>query len=155
MKSGYLNHVMTNEVIRHRIDKAFEILKELDINDYEDGRHEIDEDIFFLIQRYETKPESEALYEAHKKYIDIQYIVKGSEIIDVIALEDAEAINAFDVKHDIGFYKCLSDYSRIRLRQGQYGLFMPNDCHKPSFHEDGTASGKVEKIVMKVKIKEN
>lgn len=154
MKSGYLKHVMINEIIRHRIDKAFELLRNLDINNYKDGRYEIDKDMFFLVQRYETKPESEALYEAHRKYIDIQYIVKGSEIIDVAALEDAEEIEDFDLERDIGFYKCLRDYTRIRLGQGQYGLFMPNDCHKPSFHEGGTKPSKVEKIVMKVKFEE-
>jgi YhcH/YjgK/YiaL family protein len=46
------------------------------------GRHEIDgDDVFALVQRYTTKPIEERVFESHRKYIDIQYVLQGREVM--------------------------------------------------------------------------
>ena len=65
-----------------RINKAFTYLKETDFSNMEIGKHEIDgENIFALVNEYNTKDESEGKLEAHKKYIDVQFVAKGSELM--------------------------------------------------------------------------
>ena len=63
-----------------RFQKAFEYLKTTNLSEKENGKYEIDgENIYVSVQDYNTKPEEEGKFEAHKKYADIQFIVKGQE----------------------------------------------------------------------------
>lgn len=64
--------------LNKNLKKAFEFLKSADVDKLLDGRYEIDgENVFALVQSYRTKAENEVGWEAHKKYIDIQFIAKG------------------------------------------------------------------------------
>ncbi len=152
MRSGYLCYAYSSPVMNERFERAFKLLGKINIEDYTNGRYEIDEDMFILVQRYKSKPACEVQYEAHRKYVDIQYIVYGREAIYCADIKDMEAACVFDEQKDIGFYKNTDRYTKIMLDPGQYGLFMPEDCHKPSIHEEDEESCFVEKIVVKVKI---
>ena len=61
-----------------KIKKGLEFIINNDLNSFKNGKYEIDgEKITANIQEYDTK--NEGLFEAHRKYIDIQYMIKGSE----------------------------------------------------------------------------
>jgi len=60
--------------------EVFKYLESVDFSQYDDGKYPIDgNDMYASISEYVTK--SEGMLEGHLEYIDIQYIVKGSEII--------------------------------------------------------------------------
>jgi beta-galactosidase beta subunit len=62
--------------------KAFEVLTDPKLSQKKDGKYAIDgENIYYIIQRYTTKPFSESKLEAHRKYIDIQFLLAGTELI--------------------------------------------------------------------------
>ena len=64
-----------------RIEKAFEYIRATDLKNIKPGKYEIDgENIFALISEYKTKSEQEGKLEAHRKYIDVQYVISGEEI---------------------------------------------------------------------------
>ena len=66
-----------------RVYTALKFLADTDFSKVELGRYELQgDDIFYMVQRYETDPDK-TISEAHKKYIDIQYMVDGEEIIGV------------------------------------------------------------------------
>ena len=87
-----------------RFDKAFEFIYKTDFSQLADGKYEIEnDDIFAMVQEYNTKDKTEAKLEAHQKYIDIQYIHSGVELIGVAAFKDQVPISN-DPKKDIAFY---------------------------------------------------
>ena len=118
----------------------------------ETGRYDISSDMFVLIQRYDTVPQTEARYEAHRKYIDIQYIIKGKETIYWSPLSEVEEIEPFNEDKDIGFYEKAVPHAILKLHEGEFGIFYPCDAHKPSFHEDENEASFVEKAVVKIRV---
>ncbi|HEY2574566.1 MAG TPA: YhcH/YjgK/YiaL family protein, partial [Verrucomicrobiaceae bacterium] len=69
------------ESLSPRFARAFDFLRTVD-GTQSLGRHEIDGDqVFALVQSYATKPVEEALFEAHRKYIDVQFLFSGRETI--------------------------------------------------------------------------
>ncbi|MEI8225577.1 MAG: YhcH/YjgK/YiaL family protein, partial [Bacteroidota bacterium] len=69
---------------KNRWDKAFTFLNESDLTKLEVKRYDLDGDnVYALISEYLTKNNEDARYEAHQKYIDIQYVISGKEQIGV------------------------------------------------------------------------
>ena len=68
--------------ISQRLDKAFDFLQKTNLNELPEGRHDIEGDaVYALVQSYTTMNPAKVDFEAHRKYIDIQYLREGSEII--------------------------------------------------------------------------
>ena len=63
-----------------RIEKAFEYIRNTDLKNIQPGRYEINgENIFALISEYKTKSEHEGKLEAHRKYLDVQFVISARE----------------------------------------------------------------------------
>ena len=56
---------------------AFAFLKEAIASPKEIGRYDLEGGVFALVQSYDTKSVENCKIEAHKKYIDIQCVLKG------------------------------------------------------------------------------
>ena len=83
-----INNANLYKGISENLDKALYVLQTQDFAAKEDGKYVVDGDnVFYMVQRYTTKPLDQGKLEAHKKYIDIQMLVKGSEIIGYANLE--------------------------------------------------------------------
>ena len=132
-----------------RVYDALKFLSETDFSKIELGRYELDGDnIFYMVQSYDTDPDK-TISEAHKKYIDIQYMVEGEEIIGVAdILEDKELTEAKE-ENDVWFYNCKTE--PLVLSAGKYMVLYPNDLHCPGVATNGTAMT-CRKVVVKVKV---
>ena len=70
------------------VDKALEAMKQYTADNYPLGKVEIDGDnVFLLLNSYETRTKEEAKAEAHRKYIDVMYMVEGAETIYVKSVD--------------------------------------------------------------------
>ena len=119
----------------------------------EDGKYVIDGDkLFANVETYETSSESGKLFESHRKYIDVQIMLSGSEVHGVIPLDDDSLAveKEYDPDTDLAFYSTISDHSRIVLSPGEFVIYFPQDCHKPGCAVDTPAS--VRKIVLKISV---
>lgn len=116
------------------------------------GRHDIDGDaVYALVQRYPTRPEAETRLEAHRRYIDIQYLVAGREVIHWAALADlAEVTRPYDAVTDVAFYAAVADMVPVRLRAGRFAILFPDDAHAPCCAWGDPAE--VLKVVVKVEV---
>ena len=113
------------------------------------GKYEIlGDDLFALVQRYETK--AEAGMEAHDKYIDIQFIAKGEEKALWAERDELVMVTPFAEGKDAAFFEEGERPASLILREGDFVIFYPNDAHKPSLAV--TAPTTVDKIVLKVKV---
>lgn len=110
-------------------------------------RDEIEGDALFAIhQCYRTKPHAEARLEAHRRYIDIQYLHRGEEAVRLARLASGRPLAPFDKGADVGFFAA-DAWSVIRLERGMAAIFLPTDLHAPCLHADG------ESIVLKTVVK--
>jgi len=142
------NHYSKNKNIW---DKAFEWLKTTDLNNLAPGKYEIDGGrAYALVAEYDSKKTDDTLFEAHKKFIDIQYIVKGREMIGVAALSSARIIETYNDDKDIAFYEIPEAECKYYLAEpGKYFIFFPGDAHRPGIKVEDAE--KVRKVVVKVR----
>lgn len=133
-----------------RIKQALIYIRETDFTKLKTGKHNIDGDkLFVLVNEYKTKDISECVMEAHKKYIDLQYMYKGCEKIACSILTDQEPTKNYDSENDYSLYKPF-DFSIIKLETGTFALFFPDDIHMPGIvHNE---SKNIKKIVVKILI---
>ena len=126
-----LKHIEFYKGIHPGVYRALEILRDTDFSQLEDKRYEVDGDnLFFFLQSYETKPDNDTP-EAHRKYIDIQFLVSGREKMGVAPLEDMSEEVEARPDGDIWFYRGPMDY--ITLTAGdRFAVLWPGDAHAPS-----------------------
>jgi YhcH/YjgK/YiaL family protein len=131
-----------------RLAKGFEFITETDLATIECGKHQIDnDDVFAIVQEYDTKEEQDCVLEGHHKYIDIQYVIRGVELMGFTPLTNQVVVEE-NLEKDYTFYN--GETSMLRVEQGMFTLFFPEDLHRPCV-KAGPIS-KVKKVVVKVKI---
>lgn len=132
-----------------KINKAIDYLKKTDFTKMQLGKYEIDgENIFALVNEYNTKDENEGKLEAHKKYIDVQFVAKGKELMGYAPLENQKVIDEYNEQNDIMFF--VGDKSFTKVDEGMFAIFFPTDVHLPGIKFDEKSN--VKKIVIKVKV---
>ena len=99
-----------------------------------------------LVQQGTTKPAEGRLLEAHRQYLDIQYIVKGSEIVGWAPVDTLTIDGEFNETKDAGMYDGKCDYMNIEA--GYCYVVFPEDAHAPGKHMD--AAHDYTKIVVKL-----
>lgn len=132
-----------------RFRKGFEFLAQLK-PDAPEGRVDIDgDDVYSMVQVYETRKLEGHQFEAHRQYADIQCLLSGRERILWAPHEELEVIKPYEP--DAEFQKIIPDATEIVLQPGLFCVFFPpRDAHAPCVRLEGPA--KVKKVVIKVRV---
>ena len=131
------------------LKSAFDTLRQNDLSRIERGRHEIDgERLLLLAQQYLTKPREEGQWEAHRKYIDVQYVYRGIEWFGW-ANRDKLSAGAYDAEKDFWALEGKGGDFFI-FREGSFAILGPQDAHMPGIAVSGPQP--VKKFVVKVRI---
>ncbi len=132
-------------------DKAFNFLKTNDLQGLELKRYNIDGDnVYAPVSEYLTKNEADAKYEAHQKYIDIQYVVSGKELIGIAPMsQKLEVLEPYDSTKDVEFLTVSKVENHIALPD-RFFIFFPEDAHRPGLKDEENSP--VRKVVVKVKV---
>lgn len=134
------------------IGSALEYLRATDLAALPLGKHEIrGQDLMAIVQDYETKLAADCFWEAHRKYLDVQFIVRGVERMGYAPLDALRVIQAYDEAKD--FMKLddprgVGDFMDIRA--GAFAIFGPRDAHMPGIAAGAPSSAR--KVVMKVRV---
>ena len=129
------------------LNKGLEAIQE-QMGKMETGRYEFDGG-FFMVQKGDTKPMAEGLFEAHRKFIDIQIVVHGDEEIAWAELDDSIEKTPYDEVKDAAYYEASEKHS-LYVSEGMFYVAFPHDAHKAIRH---TSNGhKFEKIVLKIPV---
>ncbi len=137
--------------VSKRVAKALEVLKDTDFSNKTDGRYDIDGDnIYYLVQRYTTKPIEQGRLEAHKKYIDVQFMAGGGELMGLAPIDNLETEEPYNEENDIAFYKAPEQITKINLETGMFCILFPQDAHMPGRQSNGPSN--VLKVVVKAKV---
>jgi YhcH/YjgK/YiaL family protein len=134
-----------------RFAAAFAFLEKLS-PDQPAGRHDLaGDDCFALVQAYTTKPPALAAFEAHRKYIDIQFLQAGRETMLWAPLASlTEVTRPYVEEKDVVFFASPTLTTPINLQAGEFTIFFPEDGHAPGLECAGATP--VRKIVIKVRV---
>lgn len=113
------------------------------------GEHRIHGNkIFAIVSAYKTKSKNQAQWEAHKKYIDIHFVVNGTEKIGYANIYKLKIISPYNKTKDCTFLAGKGNF--FTLNKNNFGIFYPDDAHMPGISLGNIK--KVKKVVIKVKV---
>jgi YhcH/YjgK/YiaL family protein len=106
--------------------------------------------MFVNVHTYLTKSVEDCRFEGHRNMIDLQYIVKGGELIDWHLKENLVANGAYLIEKDFQYYHTPSILSgtRVHLKSGYFAVFFSEDGHRPQINDGHNDS--VLKAVVKI-----
>jgi len=147
-----LNNIDYQVLMTLSLRKAFDFLRGRNLYALPDGRVDIDGDrVFALVQRYETVRTEAPKFEHHRKYIDVQFMAKGEEVIGWAIAENMKITEAYDEKKDICFGTVKKGkWTPVLLQAGEVAVLWPEDAHAPKLAADDPIQ--VMKIVIKVAV---
>jgi YhcH/YjgK/YiaL family protein len=118
--------------------------------DLANGVHVINPRVKAIVSEYETRTVNENGYEAHRKYIDIQYLLKGAEKNCCLPIERLKETKPYKEDIDVAFYNAEIPTQELILGDGYFAIYWPQDGHMPCLSIDGYE--RVKKVVIKVEI---
>ena len=133
------------------VEKALDFLRNRDFAAMEDGtRLEIDDGrCYATVLRYKTRPAAECVPEAHRRFMDILYMVKGEEYLGVCPMSpDLVVRTPYDEAKDVEFFESLVPESSFPIAAGDFVILSPKDVHQPFMAIDEPAP--VIKVVVKL-----
>ena len=137
------------EHLSPRISRAFDYLRRTDLAQLAPGRHDIEGDtLYVMLSQYETKPRPQGAWEAHRRYIDLQVVVRGSE---QIGYNHLSRLKPGPYAADRDFIPLAGDGDFLTLSAGDFMLLFPEDGHMPGIAIGAT--GPVTKAVFKIGVK--
>lgn len=132
-------------------DKAFAFLRDSNLVTLKPGKYIIDGDnVYATITEAPSKEFDKSAWESHRKYIDLQYVIKGEEKIGVAPIETATVIKPYSESADGANYTAEGQY--YIAKPGTFFLFFPSDVHRPNIKVDGYDV--VKKLVIKIRVAE-
>lgn len=136
------------------IYSVLEYLRNTDFSNIPDGSYPMPQTDFIVkVQRYETRPIDDMYPEAHEKFIDVQFVVEGEEILGWCPLSpDLEFVQQYDAEKDVAFFKNLLPESSMMLSARTYAVLFPLDVHRPCGSLDDDNPEHVTKVVVKVPV---
>lgn len=114
------------------------------------GTYQINPRVKAIVSEYETKVKNEVGYEAHRKNIDIQYLLRGEERVACLPLDKLKETVPYSEEKDAAFFTSSLQPIEMTLGGGYFAIFFPQDGHMPQLSVDGTEM--VKKVVVKVEM---
>ncbi len=129
--------------------EALEVIKNLQ-KDFQCGRTELPNGAYMNAETYSTK--SSSRFEAHRRFIDVQIIVEGTELVHLAPITDKFVqIEPYNETRDIEFMAG-EVKDTVLLHAGEFCVITPEWAHMPCMAVNGSAP--VKKVVVKVPIME-
>lgn len=128
------------------LDAAFDYIAGHRFEEDTPGKIDVDGGrLFYTIAPVQGKGKGLAKLEAHQRYIDIQFVLSGNDVIGLKPTPECQADpNGFDTAKDIGFYEDAPE-SWITLKPGRFVILWPQDAHAPLSTQES-----MNKVVFKI-----
>ena len=127
---------------------GFEFIKRVEEENLPAGKYELDgKNVYASVQEYTSKLDSE-IFEGHRDYIDIQYIISGREMMECAEVKNCVTTTPYNPEKDVEFFTCNGVKAKMEFDEGSFAIFFPQDIHKPGVMLD--TQSPVKKVVVKV-----
>ena len=135
MITGFIDDIKSNKWLSgiKALSKITDIIENTDFSKLEDGTYNISDDLFYILATYNTTSNmGEKPAEAHRKYIDLQYMIYGEEKIGYADIRNPKmSQELYDEKNDAELFSRIESEGFIILKKGMYAVFFPQDVHRP------------------------
>ncbi len=128
-----------------RLHKALDIVVSGKLDNLDIGHYDLFDGVYVNMMEYETK--EDGIFESHHDYIDIHYLIKGSEKIELLEEEKLKVTEEYNKEKDCIFGKGNGEVFLVREKQPF--VVVPYEAHIPGL-KDGEIRN-VKKVVIKVK----
>lgn len=128
--------------------RAFDTMRTTDFFAYAPGRYPVvGEDLFFIVEHAQGKPQADAWLEAHRRYIDIQLVLEGDESMGWKPLADCHnPIAEHSEEKDIRFFRD-APASWVAVPPDHFCIFFPEDAHAPL-----VGGSMIRKVIFKIAV---
>ena len=134
--------------VNNKFKRAFDYIHSTNTDEIPVGKYEIDgEKMFVLVQQYDTKLKEQGVWEAHRRYIDLQYVAQGTEGMGYANINHLQQ-GEYDPNKD--FLPLHGNGDVVTLQSGDFVLLLPEDGHMPGMAIGSPAP--VKKIIVKIAI---
>ena len=129
---------------------AFDWISELNAGSILEHDQRLDGKLKLSVDSYSPRPAEDCRFESHREFVDIQFLLSGGEMINVVNNEHLEPDGDYDSSKDVQFFKhpVGLPVSSLRMKSQHYAFFFPEDAHCPQI-EDGEHTFS-QKAVLKV-----
>lgn len=135
------------------IAEVCDYLNTLDLNALENGRHDINDQIYMNVMEPETAEPSSKKAELHHEYLDVQVLIRGTENIEVGAnYPDLSKYESYNEADDYQLCADIDDKFTITMKPKMFAVFYPYEPHKPCCVVNGKTE-KIKKLVVKVPVR--
>jgi biofilm protein TabA len=129
--------------------KAFAFLQQQDLKNLAPGKYPIvGDDVYASVTNNNSRDFDSTQWEGHRKFIDIQFVIDGKELIGVFPIEGATVTKPYDEKKDV--MNVSADGKLYKASPETFFIFFPSDAHRPNITPGGNK--KVKKIVIKIRV---
>ena len=128
--------------------RAFEFMRNTDLLSLAPGRYPIvGDDLLAIVESVPGRTRAEAQLECHRRYIDIQLLLEGTDEMGWKALADCrEPVSDYSAEKDIQFFHD-APATWIATPPGAFCIFFPEDAHAPL-----VSSGNIRKVIFKIAV---
>lgn len=146
---GNIQNLKEYPFLEEQIKECFAYAKEHALAEFEKGSHPIDgERLFVNIVEYTTTTAEERFWEAHKNYLDVHFMLRGTEQIDLNFIQNMD-VKEFVEKDD--FLPMDGEKnSSVILREGDFLICYPSDGHRTAVAAEEPET--IKKAIFKVRI---
>lgn len=130
--------------------RALQWLRSCDAAGLAPGTCEIEgRGLYAVVACYRTRPSQECRLETHRRYIDVQYVAAGRELMGHAPAGALVPDGPYDPERDVQFHAGRADF--VLLKTGMYAIMPPGVAHMPGVAAGGRREG-VKKIVVKAAV---
>ena len=112
---------------------------------------ELADGVFVIEQVYPTRLRADGFFESHRKFIDVQAVFEGEELMEVADIARMTVKQPYNEKRDLLIYEDSTEASLLRVYAGQAAVFFPSDVHMPTLRVRAEAV-QVRKCVVKIPV---
>ena len=143
-----INFLKDNNVF---LKEAFEYLEKSDFSCLSIGKFDMGyEKVFGIYQEYTTHRIEGHIWEAHKKYLDLQFLITGEELVSVSPLSSIIVSREYSEEADVLLGTAKGNTKLISLNKDEFIILFPNEAHMPAISDSTISNNK--KIVVKIPI---
>lgn len=129
-----------------------EKLKSLDLVNLPLGWQDLEEGIRMNVMEFETTPAEEKKAEMHRKFIDIQLLISGTEMIEYgLSEPDLTKFDEYREEDDYQLTEMIEHKNDLVLQPNMFAIFLPYEPHKPGNSVNGK-NAQLKKLVVKVPV---
>ena len=143
-----LDHANSYCALGRGIANALQMLREGEVIQRPVGRYDFDDRLYMMTQEYDTRRRADGVWEAHRRYVDLQFVVSGLELMGRANVGALTSRKTYDAALDVELFDGTGDF--LHVPANSFAIFYPQDAHMPCMAEDEPSP--VRKIVFKIAV---